>query len=425
MRRTFQIFLIVAIVILVWAGILFLLSSESVNWRIQSWVSEVRYALNPPQQEVFVPVEKPSPAAPLPTTPPPSPTATIDLSTPSPPPETPTPTATVTLVSTPLPAKATLIGVRHQFQTWNNCGPANLSMALSFWGWQGDQHDTAAVLKPNSRDKNVMLYEMEAFVEQETEFSAAAKVGGDLTTLKAFISAGFPVIAAKGFEGEGFDGWMGHYQTVTGYDDADEVFIIQDSYKGSDFRVGYADFEADWRAFNFSYLVVYPEQRRQQVLDILGLQAYENFNTRSALQRSSEEAMKLSGRDLFFALFNKGTNLVTVQDYAGAAAAYDSAFANYAELPESVRPWRITWYQTGPYFAYYYSGRYQDVVNLASQILDITSEPVLEESYYWRGRAYLALGETESGIDDLQACLKSHPDFSPCVQELRNQGIEP
>ncbi len=283
MRKTFQVILIVALVILFWTGVLFLLSSESVNWRVQSWVSRVKYALNPPQQEIFIPEQMPIETTPPPTRTPPNPTATIDLSTPTGIPETQTPLASVTLVPTPLPAKAYLSGVRHQYQTWNNCGPANLSMVLSFWGWQGDQHAAAAVLKPNSRDKNVMLYEMETYVEQETEFSATAKVGGDLTMLKAFISTGFPVLAAKGFEGQGFDGWMGHYQTVTGFNDADETFIIQDSYKGPDYRVGYADFEAEWRAFNFSYLVVYPEQRRQQVLDILGLQAYENFNDRSAV----------------------------------------------------------------------------------------------------------------------------------------------
>jgi len=32
-----------------------------------------------------------------------------------------------------------LNGIIHHFQTWNNCGPANLAMALSFWGWEGNQ----------------------------------------------------------------------------------------------------------------------------------------------------------------------------------------------------------------------------------------------------------------------------------------------
>ena len=33
---------------------------------------------------------------------------------------------------------------------------------------------------------------------------------------------------------------------------------------------------------------------------------------------------------------------------------------------------RMMWYQTGPYFAYYYSARYQDVINLANTTLNDT-----------------------------------------------------
>ncbi len=95
-------------------------------------------------------------------------------------------------------------------------------------------------------------------------------MGGDLPMIKALISSGFPVIIEKGFEGEGFDGWMGHYQVITGYDDAVGQFIVQDSYKGPDFMRPTRNF---WRIgvpFNFTYLVIYPTDRRQQVLDLLG-----------------------------------------------------------------------------------------------------------------------------------------------------------
>ncbi len=423
MRKTFQFILMLLIVAGIWAGILLMLSSDSLNYRVSTLMAEVKYALNPPENVVFVPAAQPT-AVPtqnvMPTA-----TATIALTTPTAPPIPPTPSSTPTLIPTPLPSSANLTGIVHQFQMWNNCGPANLSMALSFWGWKGDQRDTADYLKPNPRDKNVMPYEMEAFVEQEAGLDAALRQGGDLSTIKAFVSAGFPVIVEKGFEGVSFDGWMGHYQVVSGYDDTAGEFIVQDSYKGPDTPVGYDSFEKDWRAFNFTYLVIYPEERRQQVLDILGFQAYDNYNTRYALQKSTTELTSLSGRDLFFALFNQGTNLVSTQDYTHAAVAYDAAFANYAELPEDTRPWRMMWYQTGPYFAYYFVGRYQDVINLATQTLDSMSESVLEESFYWRGRALLATGEQDAAIEDLKSCLKAHPGFDPCEQELIKLGIEP
>jgi Peptidase_C39 like family len=424
MRKTLQFFVIILTVTAIWAGILFLLSSESLNWRVQTFVAQIKYAISPPEKVVFIPASQPTIPPVDPTFVLPSPTPTISLSTPTAT-ATPEPTATPTLVPTTLPAEASLTGVLHQYQMWNNCGPANLAMALSFWGWKGDQRDTAAFLKPNPLDKNVMPYEMEAFVEQETNLGAVVRVGGEMSTIKALISSGFPVIVEKGFEGVGFDGWMGHYQVVTGYDDSSGKFIVQDSYKGPDYPVPYDSFLSDWRAFNYTYLVIYPPDQRQSVLDILSLQVYDNFNTDYALQKSEQDVKLLQGRDLFFALFNQGTNQVAKLDYSQAALSYDAAFANYAVLPEKTRPWRLMWYQTGPYFAYYYVGRYQDVINLATQTLDSMSDPLLEESFYWRARAYLALADQESAEKDLRSCLKVHPGFDPCNQELLKMGIVP
>lgn len=426
MRKEILFLVVVVSVICMLAVLLFRSPTvqESLGWRLEALWADIQYALHPPAQVVFVP-EQPSTAT-QPPTPPDTPThtATIDLATIEPTPS-PTITSTPTLAPTPLPPQTMLSGVLHQYQMWNNCGPANLSMALSFWGWKGDQRVTAAFLKPNQRDKNVMPYEMENFVEQETDLEAVVRVGGDLQTLEAFISAGFPVIVEKGFEGVGFDGWMGHYQVVTGYDDAKGQFYVQDSYKGPDLPMPYEPFLSDWRAFNYTYLVIYSPDRRDQVLNLLGLQAYDNFNYHFAEQKAVDEVSQLNGRDLFFAFFNQGTNLVALNDYASAATAFDTAFANYPTIPEAQRPWRLMWYVTSPYFAYYYTGRYLDVIKLATQTLDAMSEPILEESFYWRAKAELALADSEAAIKDLKECLVVHPEFSPCQDELKLQGIEP
>ena len=297
-------------------------------------------------------------------------------------------------------------------------------MALSFWGWQGDQATAAAFLKPEPRDKNVMPYEMAAFVEEQTDFGVVLRVGGDIALVKKFLAAGFPLILEKGFEGPKFEGWMGHYVLVTGYDDAAQEFTTQDSFLGPNIVVGYEAVEGFWRAFNFTYLVVYPIDREFEVLAILGTHADEMTNNQHALEMASEEIYTLSGRDQYFAWFNRGTNLVALQDYAGAAAAYDEAFALYATLPEAERPWRMMWYQTGPYWAYFYTGRYADVINLATTTLDAMSEPVLEESYYWRALAREALGDVNGAIEDWQTSLKHHPDFAPSLSELTRLGVE-
>ena len=136
-------------------------------------------------------------------------------------------------------------------------------MALSFWGWQGDQRPIASFTKPNARDKNVMHYALADDVRSETGFEVIVRVGGDQALLKRLIAAGFPVMVEKGLEGPGFDGWMGHYQLLAGYDDALRRYNAYDSYEG-DFSdgdslpVSYDVIDEYWRHFNHTYLVIYP-----------------------------------------------------------------------------------------------------------------------------------------------------------------------
>jgi len=309
----------------------------------------------------------------------------------------------------------------------NNCGPATLSMALSYWDWQGDQRDTRLVLRPNFAtvdDKNVMPAEMEQFVEQETGLQAIVRVGGDIEMLKRFVAGGFPVIIEKGFQPPKED-WMGHFEVVNGYDDSRQRLITQDSYIMPDFPVPYEQVsEQWWRDFNYVYLVVYPQEREADVMSILGPHADPVYNFQYAAQKAADESAMLSGRDLFFAWFNQGTNLTALQEYDAAAAAYDQAFSVYASLPESERPWRTLWYQVGPYEAYYQTGRYQDVVNLANTTLAFLRVPLLEESLYWRGLAKEMLGDLDGAIADLKKSVEMNANFTPGYEQLQRLGVQ-
>ncbi len=395
---------------------------DRLGWRISALRAEIKYAIAPPEQAVFTP--DPTLAAMV--------NSTLTAHTPSPtvtatagPTSTPTPTPTITPEPTALPEQVQLQGIRHEYQKWNNCGPANLSMALSFWDWDGDQRPVADFTKPNPRDKNVMPYELAAYVEEQTEFDVLVRVGGDLQLLKGLIAAGFPVIVEKGFEGAGFEDWMGHYEVVSGYDDSTGKFTVQDSYIMADLPLDYEEMDRYWRHFNYTYLVIYPPDREAELLDILGPAADEEANYRAAAQRASDEIFSSTGRPRFFAWFNRGTNLAALQDYAGAAAAYDEAFALYASLDPDERPWRLFWYQTGPYRAYFYAGRYGDVIRLATQTLSNMSEPVLEESYFWRGLARQAVGDVEGAIQDWRQAVAYHPDWQPALSQLQQVGASP
>lgn len=404
--------------------------NERYSWRVENLRYQIIAFFRPPVDDVFVPQESvaemvqgtlraytPSPLPPTPT--PSQAAATAGLS------DTPAPTATPTLIPTAIPAKVELKGIVHEYQKWNNCGPATLSMMLSFWKWKGTQVTIASVVKPNPRDKNVMPYELANYVDQNTGLRAVVRVDGTPDLVKQLVAAGFPVMVEKGLEVSG-EGWMGHYALINGYEDAKSRFLTQDSYSQPDgatyLAVSYADFAANWRAFNYLYLVIYPPERESEVQAILGADWDETINYQHAAQRASDEIPTLQGRDAYFAWYNRGTSLVDLSDYAGAAAAYDEAFKIYPSIPDKKLPRRMLWYQTGPYFAYYYSGRYQDVANLATVTLKWATEPSIEETWVWRARARVALGDTQGAIDDLRQAIKWHPGFDPAVSELAALG---
>lgn len=360
----------------------------------------------------------------------------------------PGPTAKPTITPTAIPAQVILPGVTYvdQHGRWNYCGPANLTMALKFWGWNGDRDDIAKVVKPGLPDtkldfiqrglpdKNVMPYELVDFVNtQTTEYRALYRHGGDMDLLKRLIVAGFPVIVEKGYYERDYTGkidWLGHYLFTTGYDDARGGFIVQDAYlkPGKDLLSKYGEYEDGWRSFNYLFMVIYPIGRETEVMNILGPWADETWAARHALEMAEEEVRTLKGNNLFFALFNKGTSQVDLNQYADAAAAYDQAFRQYStwDTTRGNRPFRMMWYQTGPYFAYYYSARYQDVIDLATTTLTKTiSKPTLEESLLWRGRAYYMIGDTEAAVADYRAALQVHADWYPAVQALQELGLQP
>lgn len=376
-------------------------------YRRLGW-SRIYYAIRPPEEQVFLPAESTIVSPTLV----PSPTAAGSLfsipwltATPSPTPTPVPPTST----PWPLPPRSFLNLPRHEYQKWNNCGPANLSMALAYWGWNGDQTVVARGTKPNSRDKNVTPADMQRFVEQRTGYRLVWRGGGTLTLLKAFIAAGYPVLVEKGFYVPDVEGWMGHYLTLMGYDEEEGAFWSYDSYQGPGQRVDYEVLTTRWRDFNYVFLVPYPPYREEEVMALLGPWADARWAWEEALRRAREEAATREGLEGFFAQFNVGDALTRLERYEEAAVAFDEAFRRYAALPQAERPWRMMWYHETPYMAYYYTGRYTDVINLANTTLAAMSEPVLEEAYYWRGMAEAALGDFTAAQRDWQKALRLNP----------------
>ncbi len=312
-----------------------------------------------------------------------------------------------------LPAAYTLGGINFEYQGWNNCGPATLTNALSFYGYTENQTRAANWLKPNREDKNVSPWQMVQFVNSqvpELPVYALQRAGGTLNTLKMLISNNFPVIIEAGYDPEPDRlGWMGHYLLVSGYDDAAGVIITQDSYLGPNHQYSYAHIQEFWQHFNYTYIVVYESGREPELLSLLGEDADEQQNAINALELATAEAT--ADRDNAFAWFNMGTNFVKLNVMDRAAIAYD-------EARRIGIPWRMLWYQFGPFEAYQAIGRYNDVIELARNNQNDGGGHYVEETFYYAALAREALGETDRAINNLREVITFNPNFTPAREKL-------
>lgn len=389
-------------------GALFVIPNgyERAGWRLQVWWTQIRQSVLAAPEVLPTPQSVAHNATPLilPTlTPTLSPTAAPEAS-----PVPPTPTRP------PLPAQFELTGFTQVWQKINNCGPATLAMGLSYWGWKGTQANTATALKPDPNDRNVSPEELAAYARQ-AGLSAQIRVGGSLELLKRLVSSGFPVLLEKSVmlpDG----GWEGHYTLATGYSDLLGRVTTQDSLQGPNFPVTYADLVSQWRSFNYLYLILYPSTREAEVVAILDTEADPAANAQHAIELARQEITTLAGTDLAFAWFNLGTNLTALNQSAEAAEAYDQA--RVAQLP-----WRMTWYQFGPYIAYYNAGRFDEVIALADAALGQANN--LEESLYWRGRARWALGDTDGAVSDWRLAVQFNRNYAAPQQALAEAGQAP
>lgn len=336
----------------------------------------------------------------------------------------PTPTPQPTAAPTSPPATPTavpraptvaLAGLRHEWQTWNNCGPATLSYNLSYFGSPLRQEAVRQATRPNKEDKNVNPDELAAFAQSQG-YHAIVRVDGSAEQLRTLVASGIPVMVETWLEPKPNDG-MGHYRLVTGYDDATREWIVYDSYVShgiskSDpyrgIRIPYQELADLWRVFNRTYLIVYTDELVPPVEAILGSALDEAIMWQQALAHAQAEIAN-NPRDAF-AWFNLGSTLTALQRYDEAAAAFDQA-------RQIGLPWRMLWYQFAPFRAYSEVGRHSEVLALAEATLATTQD--IEELHYWRGRALQALGQLDGARAAYDRAVALNPFFTAAADARR------
>ena len=322
----------------------------------------------------------------------------------------------------PPPAQAFLNSPPYEKQTANNCGPAALSMMLHMFGWNGSQKDISDVIKPVNGDRNVNPEEMASWVRNYAGWLRIEyRVGGDLETLKRLLAAAYPVIVesttALNREDSGWaddDLWAAHYLLLTGYDDAAQTFTAQDTYRGPDKTIPYAQLESEWKPFNYVYLIVYLPEQEEAIKTILG----SNWDADLNRQRALELAQAATAADASdsFAWFNVGSNLVYFERYDEANAAYDTS-------RELGLPQRMFRYQFGPFLANFHANRNNDLLALTEYALQRTE--MSEETWLWRGWALYRDGDLNGAIKAWRKALSVRPGYEDALYALNFVGSTP
>lgn len=363
------------------------------------------------------PTARPLPtAALLPTFTPQSPISNLQ-----PPTREPVPTATSPPpTATALPTAVRLENIAIIPQKFNNCGPANLTITLGYYGIEVDQLDVGGAIRPNYDDRNVSPWELVDYVNNETPMQARYFVGGNIRLLKQLVAADYPVIIEKGLYPNAWEGWMGHYLTIVGYDDNSRELISLDTFLGpwdsSGRRDSYAFVDEFWQMFNHTFIVLY---RPEDEAALMALLPPEMSDPALMWQQTAVANQQLTNQqpDNPYIWFNLGSSLTHLADLTNDPALYASATAAFDQARTIGLPWRMLWYQFEPYAAYLGDGRIEDVFTLSEAILSTEGGQSVEETYLYRSRAYAALGDETAAAAALATALELNPNLETAVSD--------
>jgi len=299
----------------------------------------------------------------------------------------------------------------HTYQTFNNCGPATLSMILSFYGSNVSQKELGDKMRPyqipsgDNDDKTIFTYE---FVDwaRRYGYEAVDRVNGDINTLKTFTANGIPVVV-KTWLHPGED--IGHFRIVRGFDENAGIIIQDDSYEGPNRRIKYFDFLSMWQPFNYAYIIVYTPDQEELVKAIIGAEWEESVAWQNALTRAQKES-ELDSQNVY-PFFNMSTSYYHLGDYQASVEAFEKV--------EARLPRRMLWYQIEPIQAYKELDNYDRVFQITDNILE-NGNRAYSELYQIRGEIYLLQGQKELAKQEFEKAIFYNKNYEPAKEALES-----
>jgi len=313
----------------------------------------------------------------------------------------------------PLPQSKILPNGYHTFQTFNNCGPAALSMALSYYGINVSQQQLGEELRPyqnpqgDNDDKSVTLEEI-AEKSKDYNLTAYHRPNGNTDIIKNFINYDIPIIArtlTKANED------IGHYRVIKGYDQDIQSIIQDDSLQNKNLWYTYSDFDAIWEKFNFEYLVLVPKDKIGIAEAILGGDANEKI----AWQKAADTSRKILAKNPndTTARFNLSVALYHTGEFQKSVSEFEKV--------ENRIPFRTLWYQIEPIEAYYKLGNFNKVFEITNRILNNYNR-AFSELYLIRGEIYLKQGNIAAAKSEFQKAALYNKNLKSAQEAIKKVG---
>ncbi|HSA83926.1 MAG TPA: C39 family peptidase [Patescibacteria group bacterium] len=315
-----------------------------------------------------------------------------------------------TITLDPLPQSKLLSNDYHIFQTFNNCGPAALSMALSYYDIQVSQAELGQQLRPYQRaggdndDKSTTLEEL---AQQAEEYNLLTyhRPNGNPDLIKHFIANDIPVITRTWLSAQED---IGHYRIIKGFDDTSRQFIQDDSLQGKNLYYSYEDFNVIWEKFNFEYLVLVPKEKKELAEAILGEDANEQTAWTNAVALSRQHLNKNANN--IYARFNLSVALYHIDDFEQSVKEFEQV--------ENLLPFRTLWYQIEPIQAYYELGNYDRVFSITDRILN-NHNRAFSELYLIRGKIYKKQGNLVAARTEFEKAVLYNTNLKKAQDALR------
>uniref|UniRef100_A0A7C4XIA9 Peptidase C39 domain-containing protein n=1 Tax=candidate division WWE3 bacterium TaxID=2053526 RepID=A0A7C4XIA9_UNCKA len=294
-----------------------------------------------------------------------------------------------------VPKSKTLINDYHIFQSFNNCGPAAFSMALSYYGINESQQKLGQELRPyqnpqgDNDDKSVTLQEL-ADKSKDYGLTPFRRPNGNMELIKHFIALDIPVITRTWLK---VDDDIGHYRVIKGYNDMEKTLIQDDSLQGKNLTYSYDELNELWKKFNYEYLILVPREKVNKITKLLG-EDNEKKAWEKAIQNTLAELEK--SPDNIDARFNLSVAYYNVGNYQKSVEEFEKV--------EDKLSMRTLWYQVEPILAYYELKNYERVLSISERILN-NNNRAFTELYILRGDIFKEQGKQEQAKQEYQKAV--------------------